>query len=678
MKRLLVLALAVAIGLSPALVGTPLVAAEPTVAAAEGRQAQVLVDQVLPSVPKANSVLRIRGRIANTGSRPLADPVVQLRLSPDPLHSRSEVAEVLDGSTERRGLAIPNTQTTVGDLIQPGQQVEFRTRIPMADLGLSASAGVYAVFVELVSESQALGRAGTVIPWFPKGAEFEPSGVAMLWPMTQVPSLAANELVLDAALPEEFAPGGRLDGLLTLGSQVPVSWLVDSAMVETATSLADGYRVLAGDGPQPGDKSEDAKRFMGRLARDLTVLPVTMPGYAIADADALLRVGLTSFVVRSTSLPRVIGASVLEKSELVETFLAPGGRVEDDTLKVLIDAGIRKVIVSDRALPPTSELNYTPTGAATIGATGSSVEFLLTDRRLSATLAHDLSTSEDRSAAKQAFLADLAMITLERPNEPRNVVALPPLIWDPPADWTQDLLKAVQAAPWINLIQLGDVNSGPLVERSMARYRARFRAKELPVSYVKRIAGLESRLESMSRIVDDPGGFGEGFTLALQRASSGLWRKKASARNRFLRTISHQLDAEKQKVRVVSTGNVTLAGENGILPLTVANDLDRDVTVAIQLKTANQIRLLYDPPEPITVQASQKAGLEVPVQVLGNQPMEVSVVLTDREGNFYDDSATLQLQSTASTRIAAIVAGVGALAFVILVVVRLIRRRRGA
>jgi hypothetical protein len=79
----------------------------------------------------------------------------------------------------------------------------------------------------------------------------------------------------------------------------------------------------------------------------------------------------------------------------------------------------------------------------------------------------------------------------------------------------------------------------------------------------------------------------------------------------------------------------------------------------------------------VTVKAGQKAGLEVPIQVAGSQPLEVTVVLTDAQGGFFSDSATLQLQSTASTRIAAIVVGIGGVTLVLLVGFRLWRRRRG-
>lgn len=637
---------------------------------------EVLIDSVKPVVPRAKSTLRIAGTISNGGDLPIEDPVVQLRLSPDPLNSRSEIPEVMEGTTQRRGVVIPNTQKALPASIQPGQSADFKAKVKLSDLALSTNGAVYAIFVEVVSGFTSRGWAATTVPWFPRSAEYEPSGLSLLWPITQRPSVASNALVIDPDLPGEFAAGGRLDDLLKAGSGAPVSWVVDTATLQTAATLADGYQVLTESGPESVDGSAEAQEFSARLEQELASKPVSIPGYAVVDADAMQRAGLSSFVVRSTSLPRVIGEAQLADANRSEVFLAPGGRVDDDTLRVLVDAGVRTVVVSDRAMPPTQTLNYTPTGAAVLGADDGEVEFLLTDRQLDREFSSDLATVEQRARAKQAILSDLAMITLERPSEPRNVVALPPVIWDPGAAWAGDIVADVVKAPWIKLVQPADVNTGPLVERAPPIYGRKARKSELPASYVERIAGLERRLDALTSVVDDPVGFGEDFATALQRSASGLWRDSAKERDAFLETISHQLDAEKQKVSVVSAGSVTLAGDNGILPLTIANELERDVTVGVELRTANQIRLLYDPPKPVAVKSSQKTGIEVPIRVVGSQPMEVSVVLTDAEGGFYDDSATLQLQSTASTRIAAVVAAVAASAFLVLVGIRLVRRRR--
>jgi len=202
--------------------------------------------------------------------------------------------------------------------------------------------------------------------------------------------------------------------------------------------------------------------------------------------------------------------------------------------------------------------------------------------------------------------------------------------------------------------------------------------RELPQNYVQRIGEQQLALDSLSRIVDDPTGFGQTLSTALQRASSSLWRGNREERNHLMNTITDQIETEREKVRVVSGGTITLAGDNGFIPLTIANDFDRSVTVGIQLRTDNAVRLEYTPPAPIQIGAQAKKGIEVPVRVVGSQPMEVAVVLTDPDGAEYDNSATLEIRSTAATQIAGVVVGVGGVTLAVLVAFNFWRRRRSA
>ena len=166
----------------------------------------------------------------------------------------------------------------------------------------------------------------------------------------------------------------------------------------------------------------------------------------------------------------------------------------------------------------------------------------------------------------------------------------------------------------------------------------------------------------------DPTGYGESFRLALQRSGSALWRDDEAGRTTFLDTIATQLQEQKDKVRVVSSGTVTLAGDNGVVP---PDDRERSGPPRYGGRPTG-----HRQPHHVAVHAARadpyrsqgESGVEVPVRVVGSQTMTVSIVLTDSEGELYDDSASIELRSTAASRVATIVVGVGAVALVILVV----------
>lgn len=655
----------------------PLLFVPGAASAADTQPVQILIEGVAPAIPTQKDTLRVTGRVANTSDTDIALPRVQLRLSPLQLNSRGEVTAVLDGTTDRTGTPFPDTLTDLGTVLAPGQQAQFRLSVPIADMALDPDlAGVYAVFVEVLSGELPLLESGTVFPWFPPDAELEPSRAALVWPIVQTPAIAADELVVDPTLPGEFADAGRLGRLLDIGSRYPVSWLVDTATWQAARSMSDGYRVQAPGGPQPGDQTDAAAQFAERLQQVVTSEPTQTIQFAFADADALQRAGMTQFVTRAASLPQVLTEQYAPSARATRVFDAPGGNADYPALETLVDTGIRDLLLSDRYFPPEPPLAYTPSGVTPVSVDATEATGLLADQVLDRTLARPLDTASDRSRAKQDFLAQTALVTLELPTEPRDIVIQPPTLWDPPRGWLNRLLKASAKAPWLELVNLTQVAEAQPVPRAAVGYTDLNQRRELPTDYVQRIRSLDDELSRLSRIVVDPTGYGETFSIALQRATSALWRPEDSQRSEFLDTVAGQIQEQKQKVRVVSTGTVTLAGESGVVPLTIANDLDQTVSVGVQLVADNPVALQSTALEPVRIDAREKAGVEIPVRVVSSQPMTVTIVLTDDEGMPYDDSGRIELRSTASSRIATIVAVVGGVALVILVSLNLLRRRR--
>lgn len=375
-----------------------------TPAAAETLPVEVLIESVSPALPTVDDDLVLSGRIANTSEADVTLPQVQLRLSPLQLNSRGEITEVLDGTTDRTGLALPDTLTELGPTLAPGQQAQFRLSVPVEDLNLDPQlAGVYAVFVEALSGGVPLIEAGTVFPWFPPDAELRPTRLSWVWPIIQKPAVAADELVTDPALPAEFASSGRLGRLLDTGEQYPISWLIDTSTWQTADAMADGYRVPGADGPQPGDQTESAGQFAGRLRQIMADGVSTTPQFAMADADALQRGGLSQYVVRSASLPKVISDQIAPGAPTGALFDAPSGTIDPAALETLVDAGLRELLLSERFFPPDPPVAYTPSGITPITTAGTEVAGLLNDQQLGRVLQQPLDTAARRSRAKQGI-----------------------------------------------------------------------------------------------------------------------------------------------------------------------------------------------------------------------------------------------------------------------------------
>ncbi|MGI5055027.1 DUF6049 family protein, partial [Streptomyces sp. JAC18] len=63
----------------------------------------------------------------------------------------------------------------------------------------------------------------------------------------QQPPVFAN-----VALPLVLAPGGRLEQLVSLGRQLPVTWVIDPALLASVDAMTKNYRVSPGNTPVAG------------------------------------------------------------------------------------------------------------------------------------------------------------------------------------------------------------------------------------------------------------------------------------------------------------------------------------------------------------------------------------------------------------------------------------------
>jgi hypothetical protein len=131
-------------------------------------------------------------------------------------------------------------------------------------------------------------------------------------------------------------------------------------------------------------------------------------------------------------------------------------------------------------------------------------------------------------------------------------------------------------------------------------------------------------------------------------------------------------------VRVLSEGTITFSGDSGKVPVTIANDLDRSVTVGLALRGRPQLRLDSTPIDGIEIEAGKMASIEVDARVIGGDPLTVGVQLLSPEGADYGTPATITLSSTAYARAASYVVVAAFVAILIFVVVGIVRRIRKA
>lgn len=682
---LLVLILPALAALSTLTPPAPAGAQEP----AERPLVRVVLDRFVPRVPAPGKQLRITGRLVNTADRPVTAPLVQLRVSLPPLISRGELAGFAAGLVLREGVAVFGASDQPVDVLDPGASVPFRIQAPLDDLGL-VSFGVYAVTVEAVGDAGAgfaerVGVTRTFLPWVPEQRDFSPTRLAWVWPLVGTPTRGAEGVFLDDRTAGQLRPGGRLDTLLDAGADTSVTWVVDPELLEAAQAMADGYTVrggAAGDtgGRRDGAGAQAADGWLSAVRRVLADADVVALPYADPDAVALERAGLDRDLTLATTLGPQVAAAILERPVTDDVAWPVDGWVDEPTLDTLRVSGAQAVLLGDRAVPQTAELTYTPSGTAELSTIGGPVTAVLADTRLGRIVAAEVSGPGRGVRARQRFLAETAMITAERPSDPRTVLVAPPRRWDPDPDYARWLLAASSGVPWLEPVGLGTlrVTPAPDVARAAPRYPRSARAMELPQGHLAVVRRLRADLRGLASMLADPAEITERYDRAILRSESSAGRDAARRRTALVAAVGSSLADQRRGVRILNRGRLTLSGATGRLPVTIANDLEQAVTVRITIEARPRVRLRVDEPDEVTIAPERKETVEVPARATANGLVTITAQLETPDGQPLGAPVELQVLATDYGRVGYVVVGGALLVLLLTVGVRLFRRARAA
>jgi hypothetical protein len=265
------------------------------------------------------------------------------------------------------------------------------------------------------------------------------------------------------------------------------------------------------------------------------------------------------------------------------------GQLDVRTQDLLTGAGVQGIVVAESALPLQQSLNYTPTAPYSLQSGALGVTALVADGEL-ARLVADGPGEQGRRLAVQRFLAETALITLERPNDGRSVVVTPPRTWDPDPAYAGQLLSFTAAVPWLSATTLSQTLHEPVSSAPRSLQPAAI-SGALGPAYVGTVAAARRLLARYRSILTVPGDLPGLLDDALLRAESARWRDDPGGGGRLVTAVTAALRAEFGKLQVATGGTVTLAGSSGKIPITIINDLDQPVLIRIRLNTGGRLTL---------------------------------------------------------------------------------------
>ena len=635
---------------------------------------EINLTSMRPLNPQPGRTLRLSGRLRNRADQQITALQVRLLLSSTPMATRSEIAAVTAGLTDRDGPPTLAVSEAVPALM-PRSSVEWNLEIPFDELPLSLP-GVYVAALEVIGTGadglvQRFGLTRTFLPWFPPDS-VQPTRLAWLWPLSSKPDRALDGLQLNEQTAAEMAPGGRLQRLVTVAQGSRVTLVLDPALLQTAQDMTAGYEIVTGaEVTSPGAGSTVAGSWLETVSDAAEASSAALSTvYAMPDAVALHRSGMAT-VTRMATARSAADTSTITGTPVTDVMAwAAGGTLTPATLRTFVRGGATSVLLSDTSLPPSPALTYTPDGFATWSGT----PVVLADSGLGAALLAPQESRSEALLARQQFLAEVAMTAGELPDDSRSIVAAPDPLWNPRDSFLRQTLRALQQAPYARLVPLAAAQRQAVeVPRVRIPYSPDQRAQELPRSYMDAVVGQRQDARRFTAILTEPSGL--AYEQSLARQTSGLWRSDLLTGTSLVATVTQQLRVRTEAVRVATTGTFTLPGDTGRIPVTVANDLDQEVTVGIRLESDQPARLSAQTLEPFAVPAGRKVSMEVEAKVVGSGTLPVNIQLITPAGRRYGEPVTVQVRTTAYSQAAAYVVSAAFVVLAFLLGMNFVRRR---
>lgn len=423
----------------------------------------------------------------------------------------------------------------------------------------------------------------------------------------------------------------------------------DPSAEERADGLPDDGEEVA---PALTATSTWASRVLaGTVDREVHLLPyldADVAALAHADAPDLLDLARSrgAGVARDTDLPGA--ASVLlswPATDLPDRATAAFARAQ----------GARAVVVGPGELLPPAVLTYTPTGRTTVDTPQGEMAALVPDERLSDGLRtgslvldddgpRDDEAQRTPATAAQDLLAELAVITRERPTDGRHVLATLPRDWSPDAAVVDAQLTALGAAPWVRMEPVTalvgaaepGVDRGTLPRRVVAE-------REVPGGLLADVAESVAERAALAAMVERPEALLGDGDLELLAPTSVAWRERPRERSTLAEGAAARTAALREAVGVLPGSDLTIIASSAGMPIRLTNALDQDASVVVDVRP-DSARLRSDGGVATTVPANGETVVQVPVHAIQSADVGVTIEVRTPDGVLVDDDTVIAVR----------------------------------
>ncbi|WP_030905380.1 DUF6049 family protein [Streptomyces sp. NRRL F-5126] len=672
--------------------------------AASDSPVAVALNTLSPSAPVKGDTLTVSGTVTNRSGHAITDADVDLRVGPR-LAGRGAIDDAARNATNTNVQVAPlggKYRVKISHLAAKTHQ-DFALSVPVSDLGLGNN-GVYQLGVSLSGQTSqepwdhVLGMQRTFLPWQPDPTD-KKTQLTFLWPLISKVHLSARTgpdeqqtpIFDNDDLAADLAPGGRLQQMVSLGSQLPVTWVIDPDLLATVDAMTHKYSIKKGNTTVPGKNQALANQWLNSLEKAVQNHPVVALPFADPDLASLAHAGRSvsgslSHLQPATQVAATTVDTILHVTPSTDFAWPIDGAIDPSIVDVATSAGADKVIARSDSLG--DDLPYTPTAARPIGGGTTAI---VADSRLSTAFEGGLTTAASSTLAEQEFLAQTLALTRQVPNKERSIVVAPQRM--PDAGQVQAMaaaLHGLDSERWTesqNLTQAASATPDPHANTKVPRashYPRSLRRRELPASAFQDIKDTQDLLTRFTDILSAPDRVEAPFANAQERSMSTSWRGDAAAAAAYRNTVTTYLKGLKGEVLLVPKSDLTLSGRSATIPVTVQNKLLQDAQhLVLRLTSSKPTRLKLDDgkavaEQPIKVGGGHSQSVKFSGTGNANGPVEVTAQLFTADGHPYSQKMTFEVKVSEITPTAMLVIASGVLLLVLAGVKMYSRRKRAA
>ncbi|TDC89909.1 hypothetical protein E1292_44075 [Nonomuraea deserti] len=664
----------------------PMVAATPSTAATSASRQTVTVSlaSITPDVPTSQTdEIKFTGTVRNDTGAPTPAQRVRLRYTPQKLTDRASMAAYVADQTTA---TLPGNVSSFSAMDIPplaaGEEARWEFTATPPQLGYR-SFGVYPIAIDVAQYGVPVYAQRTFLTYAPPAVPKPPRNkLAIALPVIDQPHRATDgSRFVDDKLSQSITGKGRLADLARIAQVAPktVSWFVEPALLDDLNVMKDGYTVETKDGEERKPASAEAGTWLTTMRTALASSPVIAVPYADPDVTGLAHRGLDVQPNRAIQLAGQKAGELLGREVKTNVNWPPSGRLDPDALDLLsvAEEKVDRVLLDAANLPPQPPVTFTPHSASTLDSVNGPVTALVADPQLSALFEPEGTTSVLLST--QRFIAETAMISAE-PGQttPRSLVVAPSRRWDPNPSLVSALMKTAGRLPWLQLTTLESIKPGKAsVPRAGLTYTDDDRKEELSGKYLKRVKDTWAKAQLTAEITTTR--TQSSFDTAVLRLSSSAWRSSSRAGRALTKQVSEEVEDRLEKVAITGAGPDrprTLAGSNGVVPISVKNSAGAPIALYIDVQSNNRKLLqVKDQDELLTIGVGQSGTVQVPMNATSNGDATVTVQLKTTDGKAYGEPVRLTIRTTGYTGIASVIVGAALTVMLAAVVTRVLRRR---